>query len=238
MENNKLILQFIKSLEDKGISAAMLKGNDFDDKQKHVLYRALVNRVSLESIAYPELSAYEMEEILDYELDMTKNLQLKHGIDPKLYELRQLYQLNDALTNGYDISKYKSPEFSAEQMHFAKTLQCLQQETKFVLIDKQTGEIQGVNTNTDVLRYFEQYDTYHQITKWRELGKIETANIFHFLAEENPERLAYVLNKEFSTDVQIKNTKIQASYESEAFEYKQNVDDVNRLYPASYPFER
>jgi hypothetical protein len=211
MENyKKLILQFIKSLEDKGIDASMLKDNDFDDKQKHVLYRALVNRASLESIAYPELSAYEMEDILDHELDMTKNLHLQYDIDPKLYDLKQLYELNDALAKGCDISKYRLPEFSAEQMHFAKTIQCGEHpETKFVLIDRYTGEIQGVNTNADVLGYFKQYDANDQIAKWRESGKIETSETFHFLAEENPERLTLVLNDQFHTDVTVEELNLQ-----------------------------
>lgn len=209
MENNKLILQFIKSLEDKGISASMLKQDEFDDKQKHVLYRALVNRASLENIAYPELSAYEMEDILDHELDLAKNLNLKYDIDPKLYNMKQLYELHDAVTKGCDISKYKSPEYSAEQMHFVKSLQNGEQpETKFVLIDRFTGEIQGVNTNEDVLRYFEQYDTNNHAAKWREDGKIETIETFHFLEEENPERLASVLNNKFHTDVTVEQLNL------------------------------
>ena len=60
-----------------------------------------------------------------------------------------------------------------------------------------------VNSNEDVLKYFEQYDKNNDIDTWREAGKIKTADAFHYLENENPERVALLLNREFGTDVTI-----------------------------------
>lgn len=74
---------------------------------------------------------------------------------------------------------------------------------KFALTNNKTGSQVGINTNDDVLKHFEQYDKDNQIAKWRESGLIETKTQFHYLDDENPERVASVLNHEFKTDIKV-----------------------------------
>jgi N12 class adenine-specific DNA methylase/predicted RNA methylase len=73
----------------------------------------------------------------------------------------------------------------------------------FVMSSSLSDKVVGINTNEDVLKQFEQFDKDNQIEKWREIGKIKTDTDFHYLENENPERVTAVLNQEFKTDITI-----------------------------------
>ncbi len=74
---------------------------------------------------------------------------------------------------------------------------------KYLLSDHATGKQVGITNNADVLKYFEKYDSTNQIASWLEAGKIKTQTDFHYLENENPERVASVLNYEFKTDITV-----------------------------------
>lgn len=121
--DDKLIKQFIESLESKDINANILKDNNYNNDQKFVLFRALIKSHSIENISDPNISADEMEDILDNEISMIKELRQENNINPDDYTLKQLYELNNALKQGFNVELYKNPEFSADQMYIAKTFQ-------------------------------------------------------------------------------------------------------------------
>ena len=75
--------------------------------------------------------------------------------------------------------------------------------SKYLLTDSANGMQLNIHTNSDVLKYFEIYDKNHQIENWIENGKIKTQIDFHYLENENPERVAAVLNTEFKTSVKV-----------------------------------
>lgn len=79
---------------------------------------------------------------------------------------------------------------------------------KFILYDNHTGKQVVLNSNNDVLKYYEQhYDNDNKIASWRKAGKIEANNDFHYLVDENPYRVALILNKEFNTNISIESMK-------------------------------
>ena len=83
------------------------------------------------------------------------------------------------------------------------------------------GDInKSINTNEDVLKHFEKYDTSNKIASWQESGKIKTESDFHYLDNENPERVAAVLNQEFKTDIEVKEHKPELSMDNEAIDSK------------------
>lgn len=119
-DNQKLLLDgMIKSIESKGLDSSILKDDLYDFDQKFVLRRAMITGASLENIANPDIPADEMESILDEQQEMVANLQENHNLDPTKYDLKQLQELDKALSKGLDISHYKDPAFSADQMYLA-----------------------------------------------------------------------------------------------------------------------
>lgn len=243
MDNPKIIKQFISNLDKNGFDSSLLKNDLFDFNQKFVLYNAIRSCANLEILANPDIDAYEMEDILDEQRALVGEMRKSHGIDPKKYNLSQLLELNDALAHGLDITHYKSHEYSAEHMYVAKTFQIeklsgldeitpgmdilnvvkLRDDSR-KLKNLFTPDIHNsfksniilkVSTNEEVLKYFEQYDKNNDINKWRETGKIKTSVAFHYLENENPERVASLLNYEFKTNIKIDldNCKQHNSYE-------------------------
>lgn len=113
----------IKKLESRQINADILKDPSFDNEQKFALYQALIQHQDVQNIADPKISVNEMDNIREDEHRMMQQLHQNHGIIPENYKLNQLYELNEALNKGFDISHYKSPEFSATHMYLARTYQ-------------------------------------------------------------------------------------------------------------------
>ncbi|MCE2706857.1 MAG: hypothetical protein LW807_07260 [Proteobacteria bacterium] len=123
MDNNKLIKQFVANLDKKGLDSSLLENDIFDFNQKFVLYNAIRSGANLEVLANPDIDAYEMEDILDEQRDMMKEMRNNHGINPEKYNLSQLLELNDAIVHNLDISQYKNHEYTANHMYIAKTFQ-------------------------------------------------------------------------------------------------------------------
>ncbi|MBY0379100.1 MAG: hypothetical protein K2P99_01725 [Burkholderiales bacterium] len=123
MDNNKLINQFIANLDRKGLDSSLLENDIFDFSQKFVIYNAIITGANLEVIANPNIDAYEMEDILDEQRAMMKEMRNNHGINPEYYNISQLLELNDALAHNLDISQYKNHEYTANHMYIAKTFQ-------------------------------------------------------------------------------------------------------------------
>lgn len=123
-DDEKLLLDgMIKSVESKGLDSSILKDDLYNFDQKFVLRRAIITDSSLENIANPDIPADEMESILNEQQEMMANLQENHNLDPAKYDLKQLQELDKALNKGLDISHYKDPAFSPEQMYLATTFQ-------------------------------------------------------------------------------------------------------------------
>ena len=233
MDHNNIINQFISNLDKHGFNSSLLKSELFDFNQKFVLYNAIRSCAKLELLANPTINAYAMEEMLDEQRAIISEMQQYHGIDPEHYTISQILELNDALAHKLDITHYKSHKYSAEHMYVAKTFQIEKlngldkitpvmdildvvqlrdnarwlknMHTKIVetSLDSKSELQLVVSTNEDVLKYFEQYDKNNAIKKWREDGKINTSDNFHYLDNENPERVMAILNQEFKTDVQL-----------------------------------
>ena len=123
MDNNKLINQFIANLDKKGLDSSLLESDLFDFNQKFVLYNAISSGANLDVLANPDIDAYEMEDILDEQRAMMKEMRNNHGINPEYYNMSQLLELNDALAHDLDISQYKNHEYTANHMYIAKTFQ-------------------------------------------------------------------------------------------------------------------
>lgn len=117
MNDDELIKGFIPSLK------SFINDSIYDIKQKFVLYRAIITNLDLGNIANPDIPAKEMESLLDEQQEMAANLQENHNLDPTKYDLKQLQELDRALKGGLDISHYKDPAFSADQMYLATTFQ-------------------------------------------------------------------------------------------------------------------
>lgn len=123
-DDEKLLLDgMIKSVESKGLDSSILKDDLYNFDQKFVLRRAIITDSSLENIANPDIPADEMESILNEQQEMVANLEANHNLDPATYNLKQLQELDKALNKGLDISHYKDPAFSSEQMYLATTFQ-------------------------------------------------------------------------------------------------------------------
>ena len=97
MDNNKLINQFIANLDKKGLDSSLLESDLFNFNQKFVLYNAISSGANLDVLASPDIDAYEMEDILDEQHAMMKEMRNNHGINPEYYNMSQLLELNDAL---------------------------------------------------------------------------------------------------------------------------------------------
>ena len=95
-------------------------------------------------------------------------------------------------------------------------------QSKFKLTD---GDIQkNINTNQDVLNYFNQYDKENNIPKWQQAGLVETTTQFHYLDFENPTRLASVLNREFKTEIKVESIEKFTSNEVDNIDSKVTID--------------
>jgi glycogen debranching enzyme len=115
-----------------------------------------------------------------------------------------------------------NPELLNQVIEKAKEMEIPSEPGKFILKD---GDIvKQINTNEDVLKHFEKYDSANQIATWRENGKIKTQADFHFLDNEMPERVAAVLNQEYGTKVEVKDDAPEISLKQDVQEQKTVTD--------------
>ncbi|RTL11795.1 MAG: hypothetical protein EKK54_06260 [Neisseriaceae bacterium] len=123
MIDDKQVKRALERLEQNHIDTSVIDTDKFTNDQIMVLCRGLERHQDISNITNPDISDNEMEQILDDEFDIGSNLMFSHGINPQNYKIGQLYELNEALNKGYDITPYKSPEFSAAHMFLARTYQ-------------------------------------------------------------------------------------------------------------------
>jgi hypothetical protein len=123
VDNENIIRQFIANLDNKGLDSSLLKENIFNFEQKFVLYNAIRSGANLEMIANPDIPSNEMEDILDEQRFIIREMRKHYGINPDNYNINQILELNDGITHNLDITPYLSYEYSAEHMHVAKTFQ-------------------------------------------------------------------------------------------------------------------
>jgi hypothetical protein len=149
-----------------------------------------------EKLLNPKLSTEELKHFVDYELaNKDPKLSIKHN-DSKLEALSKDFRDNHNQENNF-------PEITKETEQIGNQQNTKDLSSKFILTDAIANEKISINTNEDVLKYFEKYDSSKEIEQWRESGLIETKRQFHYLTNENPERVAYVLNHEFKTEISV-----------------------------------
>jgi broad-specificity NMP kinase len=140
--------------------------------------------------------------------DDVVNIYMEHRKQLSFNEYKQINtNLNEikVMMQNRNASKH---EIATVQDLQSNLLKSYAHSGKFILTNFQT-EVNGlpeqlpINTNSDVIQYFRQYDKDNKIPTWIEQGKIKTDNDFHYLENENPERVASVLNYEFKTDIKV-----------------------------------
>lgn len=195
LDENKLIEARIQELESKGIDASLLKDDIFTFDQKFELARAITNKINPNIIANPEIPHAEMSDLIDEQISIAIKLRDSQGINPENYNFKQLAELQHAVTMGLDVSHYKDPAYSADQMYIAKSFQVdkipgIEQLTPNMSTDEmqafktsmqlaidsfndsKVNKKIDLSTNDSVLSYFQSIDP-ELVAKIKHDGKID-----------------------------------------------------------------
>ncbi len=214
MDNTKIYQQWELTLAQRGVDSSFLEDPLYNFEQKFALYRSARLGHNLHGIANPDMPATEMEDIIDEQLEYLKYTRAELGIDTSKYTFEQIYELNEALTKGLDVTHYKSHEFSAEHMHIAKTFQeeglpGIEQIhpdksiPDLIQFRAQTRQIlQKTNTISDVAH--KSYELYNAKEKYLEQSDKAYALEYpaygepHYLAVNNKDEILQFMKKSVS----------------------------------------
>lgn len=123
LQNEKLLTQFKLKLQELNQDTTFLDDSRFDFFQKFAMYRSVRLGLNLYGINDPNMDADEMDEIVTTQEMGLKSFREQLKIDPRDYNFAQIRELVDAAQTGLDVTPYLNPNFSADQMHIAKTFQ-------------------------------------------------------------------------------------------------------------------
>jgi UDP-N-acetylglucosamine kinase len=163
----------------------------------------VINSNHFDNIIIYDREGKEIENIQNKSQIITKYMHSRENInDNVMAQCTKLIKNIESLKLERDITPSELNELEMIRKELEKDYQIYKSIHKSIVITNSTS-------NEDVLKYFEQYDKNNNIDKWRETGKIKTESDFHYLDNENPERVATILNQAFNTNVQIESVKSQ-----------------------------
>ena len=157
----------------------------------------IIHSDSFDNIVVYDRDGNEIETIQNKTQIIAKYMHSRETInDSVMTQCTKLIKNIEALKLQRGVTSSELHELEILQKDLEKDYQTYKSIHKSIIITSST-------TNADILKYFEQYDTNNDINKWRETGKIKTADTFHYLDNENPKRVATILNQAFNTNVHI-----------------------------------
>ncbi len=119
----KILSRLKLKLQELHQDTSFLDDKRFEFYQKCVQYRSVRLGLNLYGIEDPNISADEMEEIIDAQVQDQKTFRKQFNIDPRKYNFSQIRELVDAYKTRLDLAQYLDPDYSADHMHIAKTFQ-------------------------------------------------------------------------------------------------------------------